>query len=918
MGNSIFKKLLSTSLIMVVSIAILIGVISYNIAAHILILETEKYLINELKQIDRSLLTIVEDVNQSAGILQNNTILNQVFTPTIKTSFQRYSDATEVEKLLKTAISNNDAILGAMILSQSQDFAAGFRTNNYTYEELLSTPIYQKKVLSLQDDQYLLVSSDELFQSSRSNQMKVAGDGTNIIFMVKKISNSEGNDVIMISFLSTASIMQKQSAGNVYAIDRTTKQTWLGTTLTTTDTTPLMNVIAAEKPEGSIREESNRFVYMKSGLMDWYLVNLISEKNIVKPLNEIRIFVVLHVSIIVVICMIAAMFASRGLTWRIRKMKQAFLKGINGPELLTGYYASNQGYRFLFFKSMKFGYKLFLFYMCIVIVPMLVLSLLLYQKTVHIVENQLEQSFRQTLLQASSSIDMLLNRHIRNAKYMITNENVQLLYTMPPLTELTEYRKQQQTITKEIMNKAIYHNGLSTITLYKMNGEVLYSSSQIHDELKAPLMERKTNMVWVDTHADEFQNQVFSLVHEIKGNILFTEGFAQTIGYLKVDIQEALLSQMFKDVRISNQGAVLISNSDGVILSANDKQTIGKKLKELPLLSLPGKMFKAETGLSYSDWRIHALLPSNELVSSKNDLITYNLFVLSIMMLVIVIICIQKSAVFLRPIHSLIRVIKKVQEGNLGVRFYERSGDEIELLGRSFNTMLDRLQSLIEQITASKIREQELETKKREAELNALQSQINPHFLYNTFESINWLVIQSENEKAVKMMTSLADLFRIGINRGQHIVSVGEEVQHAEAYITIQKIRYNEKLNVHWNIHEDANLCKTIKLVLQPIIENAIYHGIELMEGPGTIQINGFIHEGSLQLQIADNGLGMEDERLNELRERFRNWYHEPSRSIGLLNVNERIKLMFGDQYGLQITSKINEGTVVTVMLPIL
>jgi len=910
-----------SSLLMVVSLSLLIGTISYSIASRTMIDEKEKDLVNELKQIDRSLLTIVEDVNQSTEILQNNEVLSEVFGSTPKQSYQRYLDLLEMDKLLKTTMSNNDAILGFSVLSWNQDFSSGSRMDNYTYENFIELPIYQEKIRYLKNDQYALVRAEELQLTASAPSFKYSWvDKANVIYLIKKISSYPGNEVIVISFLSTASIMQNSNYGNVYALDGMDRLVWSGMPQIEESMLFSRNASSVDKPEGSERAGSSRYVYLKSSVMDWFLINVISEQEIVKPLGEIRTFVTISIVVIIIVCMIASMIASRGLTRRIRHLKNAVhLKGLDEPLLRTIPYEQSVGTTFQFIHSLKFGYKLFLYYICIVIIPMLVLSVTLYHKTVVIVENGLEQSFRQPLALAASRIDILMNRHIRNVKYLITNENVQQLFVTPPSASLEEYERRQSRITNEIMSKTIYHTGLNNVEIYSHNGQLMYTSSQFHSSNNAiiPPKSIEGSIMWEDTYSDAFQNQVFSLVHEIKGNILFSEGFALPIGYLKIVLNESLLSQILKDIRFSDDSEVFIINSKGHIVSSNDNQFIGKTRNEIPVVSMSNNMLTAVKELGYSDWSLQAMIPADKLMRSKKDLIMYNLFVLSMMLLIIVIICIRRSVLYVRPIHALIQAMKKFKDGNLHVRFHERSGDEIELLGRSFNNMLDRLQQLIEEITKSKLREQELETKKRSAELNALQMQINPHFLYNTFESINWLAIQNENDKVVTMMTSLADLFRIGISRGESIVGLDEELMHAEAYITIQKIRYNDKLNVVWDTQLEARLYFTMKLVLQPLIENAIYHGIELLEGPGTIRIKSFIQEDRLILQIIDDGPGIEDERLTELMERFKNWDNEPSRSIGLLNVNERIKLLFGEEFGLHIDSKVNEGTTVSVTLPI-
>ena len=910
-SSSIFNKLFYTSLIMIVCASILMGVISYSIASRILIHETESYLINELKQIDRSLLTIVEDVSQAAGILQDNSSLKVVFNDEQKTSFQRYLDASEVERWLKLSISNNDAIQGMTVLSKFQDFSSGSRLGLFTYEDLIRMPVYEEKLHLLQNDQYVLLRADELIPSDKP----ASG---NLIILAQKISSYDVDDIIVLCYVSTASFMDSSAEGLVYTIDSEEQVVWSATSSKIDNPYPAIHGSLEGSVEGSLKKDSARLIYIKSSAFNGHLINAVTEKSIIHSLNNILWFIIFSVSIMIIVCAITALFASRGLTSRIRQMKNALhLKGLDvrAPLSEIDLQSNRAGMKWLHF--LKFSNKLYVFYIVVVIAPMIVLSFLLYQKTVHTLEYQLESSFRQPLAQAASGINMLMTRHIRNAKYMITNANVQQLFVAPRPERTEDYLIRSKVISDEMMNKATYKTGLNSVEIYDTNKNLLYSSSNINESDSFQEGSLSLNMGWIDTHTDSFQNNIFSLIHEIKGNILFTDGFNMPIGYLKLNINETLLSQIYKDIRISDKGLIYIQNKEGTILSSNSKHLINTRIDQIPLLTSGEKLFVSQLDLSYNNWSIHAIIPASELISSKYDLLIYNLIIIFMMTLVLIIVSMQRSRAFVRPIDSLMQVIRRVNNFELDARFKERSGDEIEVLGRSFNRLLDRLQQLIEEITQSKNREQELETKKREAELNALQSQINPHFLYNTFESINWLIIQNENDKAVTMMTSLADLFRIGINRGQTIVSLQEELQHAEAYITIQKIRYQDKLNVIWNIQLVPTRYKTMKLVLQPIIENAIYHGIELMEDAGTVEIKGFIEDDRLHLQVIDNGLGIENGRLTELQELFSNWYHEPSRSIGLFNVNERIKLLFGDNYGLHISSKVNEGTIVTVVLPI-
>jgi two-component system sensor histidine kinase YesM len=254
--------------------------------------------------------------------------------------------------------------------------------------------------------------------------------------------------------------------------------------------------------------------------------------------------------------------------------------------------------------------------------------------------------------------------------------------------------------------------------------------------------------------------------------------------------------------------------------------------------------------------------------------------------------------------------MKRVQEGDFDALIHLTYGEkEVVELANSYNIMLMKIKNLIE--------EKRLEHEaKRQSELNALQAQINPHFLYNTLDSIMWMAESGQNEEVVDMVTALARLFRISISKGHRTIQVFQELEHARNYMLIQKIRYKEKFTFNIEATDDVKQLMTLKLILQPIIENAIYHGIEYMVDKGEINIKVFIEGDKLIYLVEDNGLGMDEETRLALLHREE---VEPTRGgsgVGVRNVDERIKLSYGDAYGLEIESEIEVGTTIRIILP--
>ncbi|MDE7269788.1 MAG: sensor histidine kinase [Acetatifactor sp.] len=261
------------------------------------------------------------------------------------------------------------------------------------------------------------------------------------------------------------------------------------------------------------------------------------------------------------------------------------------------------------------------------------------------------------------------------------------------------------------------------------------------------------------------------------------------------------------------------------------------------------------------------------------------------------------------PIRKLSEVTNQVAKGDFNVRFDVRSSAEVSMLSDSLNLMIDKINELLEQVT----REQ---TRLRRAEFELLQSQINPHFLYNTLDAIVWLAEAGEQKKVVSMVGSLSEFFRTSLNQGKDIVSLREELQHVRSYLEIQQVRYQDILQYEIHMPEELYDYSIPKITIQPLVENALYHGIKNRRGLGRIVISGERNKDMLVIRITDNGIGIRSERLQQIRDGIQNKVPTENNIYGLYNVNERIRLNFGGRYGISIESDYGEGTEVKILLP--
>ena len=278
--------------------------------------------------------------------------------------------------------------------------------------------------------------------------------------------------------------------------------------------------------------------------------------------------------------------------------------------------------------------------------------------------------------------------------------------------------------------------------------------------------------------------------------------------------------------------------------------------------------------------------------------------------LLLIVIILLNSVRFTRsitePIGALAQKAQKLGEGNFGVEPIETKSTEIQMLDNGFNEMVSRINTLMEK---------QIEDQKylHRTELELLQAQINPHFLYNTLDSIAILAENHRDEEVVKMVTSLSVFFRNSLSKGRNIITLRAERDQVSSYLEIQKIRYSDILDYEIHIPEELLDCTVPKLVLQPLVENAIYHGTKNKRGIGCIIISGESSGGDILLRVTDDGAGMDEEQLNALQAGV---YEDRHTGLGLVNVHKRIKLYCGEGYGLSFESTLGKGTTVSVRLP--
>ena len=380
-----------------------------------------------------------------------------------------------------------------------------------------------------------------------------------------------------------------------------------------------------------------------------------------------------------------------------------------------------------------------------------------------------------------------------------------------------------------------------------------------------------------------------------------------------VDISFYNIADYVDDVGIGQHGYCYIADDGGNIVYHPQQQLIYASLKEENQTNMEnGTYIKSNViytvnSLENCDWHIVGVCYVDEMITSKVERVVSSLVViLSIVLAGTVFLGSVFSDLFSKPVKSLVKAMGDF-EGDSSEFVYQpvRGTKEISALSDSFEHMAVRIQKLME-----KVRQEEITLRK--TELKALQAQINPHFLYNTLDAIAWMCEAGRNEDAVEMVNALARLFRISISRGHELIPIEKELQHAQSYLHIQNFRYKNQFQYTFDVDETCLQYYCNKITLQPIIENAIYHGMDRMVDEGMIRIGIHQMDDKIIFTVEDNGVGMTEEQCLEVLQK------EPGdrAGIGIKNVNDRIKIYFGEEYGLAIESELDEGTRVTITMP--
>lgn len=454
-------------------------------------------------------------------------------------------------------------------------------------------------------------------------------------------------------------------------------------------------------------------------------------------------------------------------------------------------------------------------------------------------------------------------------------------------------------------------NGMSRISRDPYNQESWYRQA-VQADGKAVLISSVVgrNIVTNRTYSTD---QVFSIAQALKDE----DGIVR--GVVLVDIRHDVILDSIEEAKVGSDGFVFVADDqyDVVYTPVNDvvyridPAWFSQQPKESFVANVQGEKYQVcYTSSPTTGWKTIAVYSLREMAQGFTTLIALLIFAVSVTCWVVFRVAVRTADSITRPVAKLRFLMREAENGDLNVRFKARYNDEIGDLGRSFNHMIERIDGLMHRVY-------EEQQYKREAELKILQEQIKPHFLYNTLDTISWMARDYDAQDIVQLVDALTNMFRVGLSKGNEIITVASEMQHVSNYLYIQKIRYQDKLNYTIDAPDAIRDCLVPKLILQPLVENAIYHGIKRKRGGGTIEIRGRIEEQTLVFVVQDDGAGITPEALEQLRRRLEESQEYGSqKSFGLPYIVQRLRLHYGSEGRLFVDGEPEQGMRVTVMLP--
>ncbi|WP_177245962.1 sensor histidine kinase [Paenibacillus sp. BC26] len=577
------------------------------------------------------------------------------------------------------------------------------------------------------------------------------------------------------------------------------------------------------------------------------------------------------------------------------------------------------------------GVKVFVLFVASVLIIITVMGYLFYDKSAELMENKIGGMALQNVQQMSKRIDNLMEGYEDRSLQVVGNEEIQkqLIGKFPNETEQIRNNDANTAFLSNLVNS---RNDVNDIYLLGEKGFSYHYSPKTsfpaYNAFSNTFMEED----WYKQIREADGEVVYfgirpSLIRSGDTNPVFSFGRAEKtfttrgeiIGVLVYEIDPTEIIEILSEIDYNGSGMNVIVDAEGEIIGDKDGNRLSSMLgvplgdENQGIISTPmdgEQMLVVYNRLETSNWTLVGMLLGADLMKEAGSLRWYILSLGLAFACIGILLAIFIASTVHRPLQKMIRAMRRAENGDFDARIEDKREDEFGYLFTHFNRMVARIKELINELYVQKLLEQGLQ-------LKMLGSQINAHFLYNTLDSIHWIARIHKVDDISTMIFGLSKYLRVSLNEGRDEVSVSEVVQLLDSYIMIQKIRYQDKFSLHLHVDDSLEKYTVLKYIFQPLVENAIYHGLEKKSGKGRLDV-AFIHEDDcLKFKVTDDGAGIAADKLTDLQLILGGKGSEEYNNFALRNINSQIHIAYGAQYGIEIQSKFGVGTEVMMTIPL-
>lgn len=557
------------------------------------------------------------------------------------------------------------------------------------------------------------------------------------------------------------------------------------------------------------------------------------------------------------------------------------------------------------FNGIKLRYKLAIFYSLFCFLPVMLLFWLSFLQMRSIIDDKGKMNLQSYLQQSVSSMDRTLDGYNSLSDYIAFDRTLAEVFSMEYWTPYEQYEQLTQKVDPILRTASYFHGGMQQITIYTDNGMVK------HDTTVAPVSEIEETDWYQKTLEHPGLNWFANYQEEtlFSARKLAFSGAREGVNILYMDVDYQKLFTPYAETLISECG-LYITDQDGKLVFEESRFSGKNQNYDLTYSEFLEQRDRGSTDYiilceqsNTTGWTVWLYQPVGLAGEAMRPI--------GVMAGVTILICIFAAvlAYFITSgmvssrIERLTHFMQEVQEGSMDMQMESDDRDEIGMLYRGFGSMMKRIRTLINEVYLSKITQ-------KEAELKALQAQINPHFLYNTLSLINWKALAAGEEDISRMTLALSTFYRTALNRGRNVLQVETELSNTRAYLEIQSMLHDGDFDYEIEAQTEILQCESLNLILQPLVENAIHHGIEeKTDGRGKITVRGWKEDNCVWFMVEDNGVGMEQEVADKI-------LTMESKGYGVRNVDERIRLCYGEKYAMKVESVVGKGTKMTIHFP--